>query len=280
MMSSAIDASLWNDYDSDGEYVSNDNTKGENTCSLNAYHRRPQVNDTQDLLSSIIQKRNAEQKEKAKKAEAQCIERQHRIESYKEMFIKKNDNYPFWNPKKIAPSVSSYPDVDVPISVRRIRSLDGTNYEEIYYGEGGSADILSTSVMPKGDPFTMEEYVELFCKKKNGKFVYLTTDEMKDRYWKDYDGKEELNVGDIVLCQFEGMKDCSDGRVYCGGHATECVLRKKTQDGTGAIQYEGKMLYSGFRSVITNIYPNEIALKRIRTERSILSTHANKRESI
>lgn len=266
MSSSALNPSLWNDFDSDGEYASDGPSRKGTESPWNSDCKTGE-NDTRDILGSYIKEREAKQKEKAKEAEQLFIERQKQIESYKDLFVKKNNDYPFWNPKKIAPSSDSLPDVDVPISVRRIRSLDGTNYEEIHYGEGGSTDLLSTSVMPKGSPFTMEEYIELFCKKENGRVVYLTAEEMKDRYWKNYDGKKELNIGDIILCEFQGMKDTPSGRLYCGRNATECTILRKIQNDKGEFQYEGKMLHGGFADVIKNIYPSEIVLKRIRLER-------------
>lgn len=62
---------------------------------------------------------------------------------------------------------NNYPNIFVPLSVKRIPALDKVNFLEIWLGRNGKYDVVSTLVAPRDglEPYTIDEYYEEFCTK-------------------------------------------------------------------------------------------------------------------
>ncbi len=107
------------------------------------------------------------EKARQEKIKKQKLENQLKEKEYIE--INKTD---LWEPGK------NYPNIFVPLSIKKIPSLDKVNFLELWLYRDGKYDVVSTLVGVRDlEPFTIEEYYKEFCTKKeeNGEIKYLFT---------------------------------------------------------------------------------------------------------
>ena len=107
------------------------------------------------------------EKAREEKIKKQKLEKELKEKEYVE--INKTD---MWEPGK------DYPNIFVPLSIKKIPSLDKVNFLELWLYRDGKFDIVSTAVgVINVKPFTIEEYYEEFCTKeeKNGEIKYIFT---------------------------------------------------------------------------------------------------------
>ncbi len=107
------------------------------------------------------------EKEKNEKIKKKKLENEIKEKEYIE--INKTN---MWEPGK------DYPNVFVPLSIKKIPSLDKVNFLELWLDRGGKYNILTTLWGAVDiEPYTIEEYYEEFCTKKeeNGEIKYIIT---------------------------------------------------------------------------------------------------------
>lgn len=107
------------------------------------------------------------EKARQEKIKKQKLEKELKEKEYIE--INKTD---LWEPGK------NYPNIFVPLSIKKIPSLDKVNFLELWLYRDGKYDVVSSLVGVRDlEPFTIEEYYKEFCTKKeeNGEIKYLFT---------------------------------------------------------------------------------------------------------
>ena len=107
------------------------------------------------------------EKLRQEKIKKQKLEKELKEKEYIE--INKTD---LWEPG------NDYPNIFVPLSIKRIPALDKVNFLELWLYRDGKYDVLSSLVGARDlKPFTIEEYYKEFCTKKeeNGEVKYLFT---------------------------------------------------------------------------------------------------------
>lgn len=130
----------------------------------------------------IIKQQDEERKERERielekyelklKREREQLEKQRKLENKikEEEYIEVNET-DMWNPGK------DYPDILVPLSIKRIPALDKANFVELWLQRYGEFNIVNTLVGSLLEPYTIEEYYEKFCVKQNinGETKYIFT---------------------------------------------------------------------------------------------------------
>jgi len=107
------------------------------------------------------------EKARQEKIKKQKLEKELKEKEYIE--INKTD---LWEPG------NDYPNIFVPLSIKRIPALDKVNFLELWLYRDGKYDVVSSLVGARDlKPFTIEEYYKEFCTKKeeNGEVKYLFT---------------------------------------------------------------------------------------------------------
>ena len=124
-------------------------------------------------------KRYEEYTMKIKKQREEQLEKQKILKELKEKEFIEFHGTDMWQPGE------DYPNIFVPLSVKRIPALDKANFLELWLGRDGDFNIVSSLLGVRDlEPYTIEEYYKEFCteKKEDKETKYIFTKKVDWNY--------------------------------------------------------------------------------------------------